>query len=130
MIGGTDRVIPTKAGITALDVCVRVILREWPQAVFEDATSGVIYRTYDSLPFRDIKELFVYRDRDFAQRWDEHGATPELANTMVHLLGRPDDLTVVADSFASGSVRRILQSIEAALHMDILNLPALLRRVA
>ncbi|MBI2190658.1 MAG: hypothetical protein HYU36_01580 [Planctomycetes bacterium] len=130
MIGGTDRVIPTKAGVTALDVCVRVILREWPKAVFEDATTGVVYPSYESLSFRDLTELFVYRDQEIAQSWNEHGAIPALANTMIHLLGRKDELTLVADSFESGPVSRIFQSIEAGLRMDILNLPAQLRKVA
>jgi hypothetical protein len=105
-------------------------LREWPRAVFEDATTGVVYDSYESLPFRDLTELFVYRDREVAQSWDEHGAIPALVNTMLHLLGCPEELTAVADFFESGSVRRILRSIEAGLRMDILNVPALLREVA
>ena len=40
MIGGTDITIPTLAGATALDFCLRVILEEWPHAVFEDAITG------------------------------------------------------------------------------------------
>lgn len=130
MIGGTDICIPTRARTTALDVCVRVIRRAWPHAVFEDAVTGAVTERYEALSFRRLSELFVYRDRQIADAWEEAGAIPSLKNTMIHLLISPTELTVVLDDPNSPPVSEIVASIKSGLRMDILNLAAKLKEAA
>ena len=130
MIGGTDVSIPTRAGITALDVCVRVIRRAWPESVFEDAVTGAISERYEALSFRRLSELFVYRDRQVADDWEEAGAIPSLKNTMIHLLISPTELTVVVDDPNLPPVSYIVALIKVGLRMDILNLAAKLKEAA
>jgi len=122
MIGGTDISIPTFAETPAMDVGVRAILREWPQAVFEDPISGQPFDRYEALPFGHLRELFVYRDQHVARAWEDEGAVPSLANTMIHLLASPTHLTLVLDDLSSQSMHRILSAIRCGLRMDILNL--------
>jgi hypothetical protein len=76
MIGGTDIVIPTGGGHAHLDLCLRVIRRYWPGAVFEDALTGDRYDRYESLPIGRLKEVLVYQDGLSAKEWDEKGAHP------------------------------------------------------
>jgi len=122
MIGGTDVLIPTTAGSSALDACVRVIRRQWPQAVFEDAATGVLFDDYAELSFRDLPELFVYQNRQVARVWEEEGAVPSLQNTMIHVLVSATDLTLVVDHPSSAPMTCMLESITRAVRMDILNL--------
>ena len=62
MIGGTDIVIPTGGGHAPLDLCLRVVRRYWPEAVFEDALTGDRYDRYESLPIGRLEEVLVYQD--------------------------------------------------------------------
>ena len=62
MIGGTDIVIPTAGGHASLDLCLRVIRRYWPEAVFEDALTGDRYDRYESPPIGRLTEVLVDRE--------------------------------------------------------------------
>ncbi len=119
MIGGTDIVIPTGGGHAALDLCLRVIWRHWPEAVFEDALTGDRYDRYELLPIGRLTEVLVYRDGAAAKEWDEKGADPSLENTMIHLLLGEKTLTAVVDKPEEQAMRALLGSIQFALRMDI-----------
>src|SRR5437879_1348381 len=97
MIGGNDVIIPTATGDAALDICLRVIRRYWPQAVFEDALTCERTERYELLPIGRLKEVLVYRSSAAAQEWDEKGADPSLSNTMIHLLPGVENVTAVMD---------------------------------
>jgi len=119
MIGGTDIIIPTGGGHAPLDICLRVIRRYWPEAVFEDALTGDRVERYESLPIGRLKEVLVYQNSGAAQEWDEKGADPSLSNTMIHLLLAERSVTAVVDDAAAQAMRDVLESIRFALWMDI-----------
>ncbi len=96
----------------------------WPAAVFEDADTAERSPRYSDIAFGRTNELFVYRDVDAARAWDEHGAIPELANTMIHLLIGPSELTVVVDDPKTAEMRQILASIRDDLSMDVFRMVA------
>jgi hypothetical protein len=130
MIGGTDFTFPTRAGASALDLSIREIRREWPEAVFEDALTGERFDDYGSMPLRDITELFIYRDKNLAREWDIRGCEPDLANTMIHLILANDALTIVVDEPSENVIEWLLSTIRDGLAMDIFNISARLERTA
>ena len=130
MIGGTDVTIPTFAGPSAIDLAVRLVRMRWPRAVFEDAINGTVFRKYADLPFRYLREIFVYRDEDARQKWDELGADPSHANTMVHLLISSSTLTVVVDSLDDANMKEVVDAIASGLRTDILTMTAQMRIAA
>ena len=115
MIGGTDIVIPTGGGHAPLDICLRVIRRYWPEAVFEDALTGDRVERYESLPIGRLNEVLVYQNSRSAQEWDEKGADPSLSNTMIHLLLGEKTLTTVVDNVGEPAMRGLLDAIQLAL---------------
>lgn len=119
MIGGTDIVIPTKGGFAALDACLRVIKKVWPQALFEDAANGHKVDRYELLPIGQLNELFVYRDSNVSRAWDEKGADPSLTNTMLHLLLSDRAVTVVVDDPTDTTIRPLLEAMQTALTVDM-----------
>ena len=123
MIGGIDITIPTFAGPMAIDLATRHLRMRWPNAVFEDAVNGTLFSKYADLPFRFLREIFVYRDEDARQKWDELGADPSHANTMVHLLVSSSTLTVVVDSL-DANMKEVVDAIESGLRTDILTMRA------
>jgi hypothetical protein len=124
MIGGTDVLIPTQAGVASLDACVRAVQSEWPQAVFEDAATGAFFDADECLSMQELSEMFAYRDHNAAQSWDKRGAAPELRNTMIHVLTAPGQLTVVVDDPTSPPIRRIVTSLKRELRSEAVNVPA------
>ncbi len=124
MIGGTDVLIPTQAGVAALDACVRAIQSEWPQVVFEDALTGACFEAHECVSMQEPSEVLAYRDQNAAQAWDERGAADELRNTMIHVLTAPGQMTLVVDDPTSPSMRRIVALLKRELRADALNVPA------
>jgi len=118
MIGGTDLIFPTKAGTTALDFCLRMIHKEWPEAIYEDAITGKNLDDYHSTSLAERSELFVFRDMAVAREWDNRGADPSLENTMVHIILSDGYLTLVVDDPSEAIMKRILTAIQNGLHND------------
>jgi len=118
MIGGHDIVLPTR-GIgrsTALDVCLKITVRHWKQAVIQSGTTGEIYNGYGRVPFGKETELMVYRDRASLHSWETLGADEENRNTMVHLLAYTEtQLTVVVDDLQATVMWRLLGDIRGAI---------------
>lgn len=124
MIGGTDIIMRTSSGPAALDLCVRMICLEWPNAVFEDARSERHVHAYEDLSFSRLGEIFVYRDAEAAKAWQELGADESNQNTMIHILMSDTEMTVVVDDPHAAAMARVLDSIRAGLRMDILEMRA------
>lgn len=118
MIGGVDVRIPTSAGRQAMEVAVRAVRQAWPRSVFENGRTGDRYDRFQQIPFGRMEELFVYRDADAENRWNEKGAVPELANTMIHLLHDQGLITVVIDNHDE-EVDAILGAIRSGLNDSI-----------
>lgn len=126
MIGGIDVRIPTRAGLSSVEVAVRAVRQFWPDAVFENGLTGQRYNYFRELPFGSLKEVFVYRDNTLADAWDSEGAIPSLYNTMVHIIADEGMLTVVIDE-RTADMEIILGAIRSGLCDDILYVPALPR---
>lgn len=119
MIGGSDIIFHTICGSASLEVAVRAIARQWPNAVFEDAVSGTTWSECRSIQGADLQELLIYRDQAAARRWHDMGADESLAGTLVHLLLSPGQLTVVVDSQPGAEFQSILADIGHALARDV-----------
>jgi hypothetical protein len=115
MIGGTDIPFETRLGSQALDSAARAALLIWRSATFENGEDGTKYDRYEQVPFGHIFELFVYRDKQIEQRWDEEGAVTGLEDTMIHLILSPGRLTAVVDDPDSREMGGILRAIESSL---------------
>ena len=117
MIGGIDILFPRIPGAaTAMHLCLRVIRKHWPQAAVEDAVTGRRSPAAEmDFPTSGCTEAFIYVDEETARRWDQEGAVPELANTMIHVLISEQSMTLAVDDPQSSPVADILESIRAAL---------------
>jgi hypothetical protein len=115
MIGGIDVQIPTRCGPPlSTEVAVRAIRQQWPDAEYENGATGERYSRFHLIPFGEIEELFIYRDRLSADRWDTEGAIPDLRNTMIHIVAEVDLISVVVDSRDVAMVE-IIAAIRSAL---------------
>lgn len=125
MIGGFDIPIRTRAGDSSLVAAARAIRRYWPEAVFENGTTGERYHSYWDSPLDQLEEVFVYRDLRSADIWDKEGAIPDVYNSMIHLISDEGLITVVVDEKDSG-IMEMVRAISSALEDGILNADAVL----
>jgi hypothetical protein len=115
MIGGEDFIIPVTTGPLALELAVRAVHSTWPQAVFEDAETGRRFPKMASIPFTKCKEIFIYKDAQAADQWEELGADKTLIDTMIHLMISSGSLTVVVDHNPSKSMKSLVAQIKEAV---------------
>jgi hypothetical protein len=119
MIGGNDIVFPAVGDPASLEACARIVGRHWPDVRFEDAITGDKYRHLAEIPFGKVRELLVYPNADAEAAWDAD--SPESAeNSMLCLIVRSEDLTVVLDNPDTAEMRAILGAIHDLLWTDIL----------
>ena len=113
MIGGLDRHFPMlrQRLPEALDSAAHAILRRWRRAVFQSG-EGAVFATLGDVPLSTATELFVYRDDASRRDWDAHGATPENAATMIHLLAHGDGLTMVVGDASEPVAAGVLKEFE------------------
>lgn len=123
MIGGIDVQIPTRCGPLSTEVAVRAVRQRWPHAEYENGVTGERYSEFCRIPFGQVEEIFVYRDRASADSWDAQGASPSLYNTMIHIVADQDLITVVVDERDS-SMEEIIAAISSAFSDEILHLAA------
>jgi len=124
MIGGIDIRLPSPAGLKSLEVAVRAVRQQWPRAAFENGNTGERYERFSEIPFGDVEELFVYRDADAAEVWNDKGAIPEVSNTMIHLLQDEGLITAVIDE-QTPEMETIINAIRSGLGDSILSLYAM-----
>jgi hypothetical protein len=119
MIGGNDVVFPAVGDAASLEACARIVGRRWPHVRFEDALTGDKYQHLGEIPFGKIRELLAYPTADAEAAWDAD--SPDSAeNSMLYLIVRPEDLTVVVDNPHTAEMRSILGAIRDLLWTDIL----------
>jgi hypothetical protein len=130
MIGGTDIVLCVHEDIPTADVIFRAVRQHWPAFVFQNAddeSAPFSPRTELWLPQPSGPEFFIYRDEQAARNWDEDGATPENANTMLHvILGKrrqPQSglrsLTLVCGTL-TGDMKVLIDDIRAEVTLESL----------
>ena len=118
MIGGFDRhfPLPPQRFAEALDSAARAIFRGWSRAVIQSA-DGTIFSTLGEVPLAVATEFFVYRDLESLRDWEAHGARPENATAMIHLLASGDGLTIVVGDPAEPVAAGVLK--EVALRSEV-----------
>jgi hypothetical protein len=57
-------------------------------------------------------ELFIYRDLECLRDWDAHGAKPDNATSMIHLLTDPNGLTIVVGDPQERVAAGVLAEVE------------------
>jgi len=110
VIGGNDVVFPAVGDPASLEACARIVGRHWPDIRFEDAITGDKYQSLDQIPFGKVRELLAYANSDAEAAWDADSPnSPE--NSMLCLIVRPEDITVVLDNPETAEMRSILKAI-------------------
>jgi hypothetical protein len=114
VIGGNDIVFPAVGDPASLEACARIVGRHWPKIRFEDAITGDKYRGLGDIPFGKVRELLAYCSADAEAAWDAD--SPDSAeNSMLYLIVRPEDLTIVLDNPETAEMRSILNAIRDLL---------------
>lgn len=110
MIGGIDRILATSGTLpaAALSFVVRSVREHWGESVVQDADSGKVYAFFSEIPFRNLREIFVYRTMRDCESWEALGADPCNEGSMLHLLAEDDTLTVVSDDAGTPMVKELL----------------------
>jgi len=119
MIGGTDISYPSQADDSSLELCVRAIRQFWPGMIIEDDETNKRYDEFWQISFGDMKEIFVYQDEETADRWDDAGASPELEDTMIHIIRGQGEVFLVVDNPDCSPMKEILQTIKTGLSQDV-----------
>jgi hypothetical protein len=119
-VGDTLVVVPVPSDPVALDACVRMIYRQWPEACFEEVVTGKKYRTYEAIPFGRVQELLAYPDARAEAAWD--AGSPHLPpHSMLQLIPAPHFVPELLDDAKVATSWPILALIRSILRMDILN---------
>ena len=101
-------------------VSLRLIKLIWPDVVVQDANSGDIAEIGGNVLIPEMMtDAFVYQNEDMMKKWEELGAEPELADTMIHILVRNEEVTIVVDDPDLESSRKFISGMKSALHMNI-----------
>jgi hypothetical protein len=114
MIGGTDIIFPTVGDAASLDLCIRIIQRDWPMARFEDTLTGEKYGSSAEIPLDRTRELFVYHDAQAEAAWDADSEDSPL-NSLIYLILNDQHITVVVDDPSGPEVGALLLSLRESL---------------
>jgi hypothetical protein len=114
MIGGNDIVFGAVGDSASLEACARIIRKRWPHARFEDAVTGNKYAHLTDVPFGSVKELLAYPNEEAEACWDaDRPDSPE--NSMLYIIARDEDITVVLDNPRTADMQFILDGIHGVL---------------
>ena len=121
MIGGSDIAFQHafKHAGSALELVAKTLRFRWPKAVYQNADTGVRYASYATVPFGQMRELFVYKDEDAFASWEKLGADASNRNTMVHALASNDSVTVVLDEI-DAFAKSVLESVKESMERSFL----------
>ena len=110
MIGGNDVVFPGVGDSDSMEACARIVGRYWPEIRFEDAITGDKYQRLADIPFGKVRELLAYPNAAAEAAWDsDRSDSPE--NSMLYLIVRPEDVTVVLDNPRTEMMQSLLNAI-------------------
>jgi hypothetical protein len=118
VIGGNDIVFPAVGDSASLEACARIVGRHWPDIRFEDAITGEKYQRIGEIPLGRVQELLAYPDAESEAGWDFDRPDSE-ENSMLCLIVRPDEITVVIDNPKTVQMQSILKEIHDWLWTDI-----------
>lgn len=118
MLGRQDIVVQTHGlgRLPALDICARAILLHWRGAVFQSGATAQVYVGYGAIPWGREHEIFVYRDRDALDNWEEFEAHAGNANTMIYLLAYDEtQVTVVVDDATAREMAPLILAMQRSI---------------
>jgi hypothetical protein len=95
----------------AMKAGVRHILDCWPAGIIQDGDPAQRFAEFALVPFRNLREVFVYRDQRAFESWERLGADRENADQMVHLLVSDGQLTIVVDRLKNASSKSIVDGL-------------------
>jgi hypothetical protein len=114
VIGGNDIVFPAVGDSASLEACARLVNRFWPGIRLEDAITGDKFSRIGDVPFGSVRELLLYPNSEAEAAWDaDRPDSPE--NSMLYLIVRPLDITVVVDNPRTPEMQSILNAIREML---------------
>jgi hypothetical protein len=108
MIGGKDIVFECQLAPESVDTVKQIILGYWPHA-------NIVEEINVSLSER---QFFFYRDKAAFDRWAVDGATPDLSNTMIHLIFMPGSVTAVVDDDEDPMIKGMLKAISEMIEVE------------
>lgn len=103
MIGGKDIVFKCGVAFELIEPVRKIVLGYWPAATVVEEVAP------------NEHHLFFYRDKVAFDSWTVDGATPELSNTMIHLIFTPGQMTAVVDDESESGIRTMLDEMEILL---------------
>ena len=103
MIGGKDIEFKCAVALELIEPVRKIVLGHWPAATVVEEVAP------------NEHQLFLYRDKAAFDSWAADGATPELSNTMVHLIFTSGQMTAVVDDENEPTIRGMLSEMEILL---------------
>lgn len=102
----------------ALDMAARHVSAHWPDACVyaitkpRPAQPKPFREAYPGFSFKNMEEIFIFKDFDSMIRWSEYGAGKEHMGALVHLIKGETALTIVCDQERSISPETLKKEIE------------------
>ncbi len=119
MIGGHDISFHTETSAQATEGTIRILRASWRNSVVENAETGEflgpVFFGFEELP----SEVLIYKNAAAHDSWAAHGATPENANLMVHIIRGENSMTLVVDDPNAAEMRALIAAIYDHVHQDI-----------
>ena len=115
MISGTDITLPVSPDRDTIANCLIAIQNSWPNAVVVSPECDAVPAAIADFAANGNDELFIYRDTLAAEAWKRDGGTPELSDSMIHLLPDDEEITLVVGDPGQPESAAILNGISEAL---------------
>lgn len=114
-VGGYDTVIALPWEPADRDRVLRFLRNVWPDGLYEDACGPYVGRLSEALRFAPpSREFFVYLSPEAWTAWEADGASATNRDTMLHVLGGDEEITLVVDR-AHGPLDELLEELRHAL---------------
>ncbi len=119
MIGGHDISFRTETPAQVAEGAIRLVRAAWQEAVVENAETGELLGL-DSLAVSELPhEVLIYKNAAARDAWAAHGAIPENANLMIHIVCGADSMTMVVDEPSEAEMSAIIRAIRDHIYQDI-----------
>jgi hypothetical protein len=117
VIGGEDIIVanPGVSPVEVLKAGAHLLRQHWSKAIFQDPDTAKEFSRYWLVPFGQLREIMVYRDREAFESWQSMGADESNANQMIHIIARAQTVTIVVDDSQSEEIAEILQEMTSQI---------------
>ena len=119
MIGGHDISLLSDTPAQATEGTVRLALALWRDAVVEDAETGELLGSVIGTDRELPSEILIYRNAFARDCWVAHGAVPENASSMIHVVRDEDSVTVIVDDPDTQEMAALLEAVRDHVYQDI-----------